>query len=261
VKEVALTEADIEAFIALLQNSAELRERVRAVLIEDSLQRIYAALAQSAEDHRVFEAETRQFQGEMYEFRDQANERFNRIDERFDKVDSQLDKAELWMSDADRRLGRIDGRLGNVEGRQYEFNFRQNVASHLGARFRRLQPVFLGNYEPLHEAVEKGKISDEELTEILRLDLAVLGIDRQRPGGGQVLGAVELSNVVDRHDVERARRRADLIERAGLPAVACVAGMSITQGGKERAAALNVAVLIDQPEPDAASGSTLAVQA
>ena len=45
---MAITAADVEEFIALVQRDASLRERVRKALIEDAFERIAAAMAQSA---------------------------------------------------------------------------------------------------------------------------------------------------------------------------------------------------------------------
>ena len=51
--------------------------------------------------------------------------------------------------------------------------------------------------------------------------------------------------MVDRHDVDRALRRANLLRQAGHCTVAVVAGEAVTRGGEVAARAQNVALVQD----------------
>jgi hypothetical protein len=64
---MALTEADVEEFIALIQKNAELRERVRRALLDDDFLRITATLDQMAAEARAHRAEMERFQAETRE--------------------------------------------------------------------------------------------------------------------------------------------------------------------------------------------------
>jgi archaellum component FlaC len=307
---MALTEADIDEFIALIQKNADLRERVRRALIDGDLARITATLDQMAAEARAFRAELERFESETLarfdqvtahadaqfdkvsgQFRAvdqrfaQVDERFDRVDQRFDGIDHRLDGVDQHLQGVDQRLdgidhrldsvdqhlqgvdqrldgidhrldgvdqrlNRLEGKVGNLDGRQYEFNFRTNIGAHLGPRFRGARPISLADYAPLLNALDSGKLKDDEFQDALRLDLAILARDRAAPPAAEdALLALELSAVVDRGDVERARRRADILAGVGLPAVACVAGEAITRGAAEAARELDVAVLVDRPEP------------
>ena len=55
--------------------------------------------------------------------------------------------------------------------------------------------------------------------------------------------AVEVSVVVDKEDVRRADRRAELLRKAGLTAMPVVAGEDLTDGGERQAQAWKIPVL------------------
>ncbi|MCX7669448.1 MAG: hypothetical protein N2439_05190, partial [Anaerolineae bacterium] len=57
--------------------------------------------------------------------------------------------------------------------------------------------------------------------------------------------AVEVSKVVDRVDVERARRRADLLQQAGFPSIAVAAGEEATFGCDKAAQDIGVVLIQD----------------
>jgi len=94
--------------------------------------------------------------------------------------------------------------------------------------------------EPLREA-----LSPEELKEVSRLDLMVRGRIGDLPGKPDVLLAVEVSAMVDVHDVEGASRRARLLRKAGFEAIPVAAGEEITKEAEEMAKIEKVALMCD----------------
>jgi hypothetical protein len=56
---------------------------------------------------------------------------------------------------------------------------------------------------------------------------------------------VEVSTTVDRRDVERAQRRAELLCQARYPAVAVAGGREATAGARQAASETGVALLLD----------------
>jgi len=79
--------------------------------------------------------------------------------------------------------------------------------------------------------------------ELLALDVLLRGRARLVEGRPEVWLALEVSATVDRGDVERAVRRAQLLTKAGLRTAPAVAGESITEGAQELAAQQQVLVL------------------
>jgi hypothetical protein len=199
---MALTEADIEQFIEALHNSAELRERARAVILSDDfleLPRIVARLA-----------------------------------ERIDMLGLEISKLTDGMKS-------LDGRVGRLEGWRFETRYRENLASHLVRRFRRPKLLIAGNVPALIDGLDRNEFNPEEWTQIIALDVLARATDVSRPEHADIYLAIELSIVVDESDVERARERADILARAlDLPVVPCVDGEAILRDAELRAAQLGV---------------------
>jgi hypothetical protein len=255
---MALTEADVEEFIALVQRDVSLRERVRKALIEDAFERLAATMAQSAEDDRVFRAEMREFrtdmsnsQSEMREFQTTTNERFESIDrrfdgidQRFDGVDQRFDGVDQRFDGVDKRLDRLEGEMGNLRGEHFEHSFRLHFVPHVATRFRRPRPITLGDYEPVDRALDEGRISQTDWQILTQADATLLVQDRKAPERGDLIAVFELSRVVDVNDVRRAASRARILEAAGFPVLGCVAADSITADALALAESEGVEVLV-----------------
>ena len=87
-------------------------------------------------------------------------------------------------------------------------------------------------------------MTSDEVDDALLADLVIRG-DALQPPRQEIWLVVEVSAVVDRHDIDRAVRRAGLFHLAGLAAVPVVAGETTTSGGNEMARDEAVAVLQD----------------
>ena len=235
---MAFTEADIDEFIALVQSNAGLRERVRRALVDDAFERIAATLAQSAEDDR-------KFREGMHEFRVTTEARFDAMDERFDRVDQRFDRADKRMDGMDKRFDRIEGQLGNLRGEVYEIRFSLNPIR-LTRHFRDVRPVFAGSYEPILEARDRELIGDADWEDLIRAD--TFALVRRRGDKTDIIAVIELSRVIDQGDVDRARRRAAILNAAGVPAVGCAAGEAATEGARA-AAGDDVLLVLDRRDP------------
>jgi len=91
----------------------------------------------------------------------------------------------------------------------------------------------------------EARLTPEELEDVFRLDLLIEGRPRHRPDAPRIWLAIEISSVVDLHDVKRAQRRADALRRAGYRAIPTVAGERATVDGEKAASASNVLVIRD----------------
>jgi hypothetical protein len=72
---------------------------------------------------------------------------------------------------------------------------------------------------------------------------------RQHPDNPEVWLALEVSAIVDRLDVERAQRRAALLQKAGYMAVPAAAGEEATAGGAEMARVNHVLLVQNGRQP------------
>lgn len=96
----------------------------------------------------------------------------------------------------------------------------------------------------LEDAFDEGRINENEQEDALLIDLVVRGRLRHDKNR-DVLFAAEVSVEVDRHDVERAARRAAVIGRAhGLETIAVGVGKDRTEGTLEAAEALDVVLIV-----------------
>lgn len=217
---MALTEADIEQFIAELQANPQLRDRVRdAILAHDFL-----ALPGIVE----------------------------RLGERVEQLGERIEDLTVQMQQLTLRMDRVDGRLGNLEGESYEIKYVLNLGSHLSPLLRAPRRLFAAELPEISDAFDAGRISRDEWNELHDLDVLAKGRLRQASKDApEQFFAIELSRVVDRYDVHRAARRAALLSAHGVDAVALVDGDAITVGAQQLAQELGVTVLVRKVQPAA----------
>lgn len=112
-----------------------------------------------------------------------------------------------------------------------EWHYRERAAAYFGGRnFRRVQALtFEELMEALGNALDAGRITPEEYEEARRVDGVIQG--RRREGSLHL--ALEVSWVVDRGDVERAVRRAEILGKVLGETWPAVAGRELTEGARE----------------------------
>jgi len=103
--------------------------------------------------------------------------------------------------------------------------------------------------EKIEAALDEGRISPEERLDLLEADLIVIG--RDVLSGQPVAYAVEVSWRGDRQDVERAHRRAQVLEKVLSGEVEQARGAAwailFTEGAQEAAPRLQVQLLFVEP--------------
>ncbi|MBI1743557.1 hypothetical protein HYR54_10900 [Candidatus Acetothermia bacterium] len=165
-------------------------------------------------------------------------ERFERATEkRFESVEKhieQLTKVQSEMKDD----------LGWVKGESLEHRYRERTPAYFAQIIRRAHVVDGDELVALLEdAVDRGQITADERNELLLTDVIVRG--KRRDEESDVYVVVEVSWIVDGHDVERAARRAKLLSQVSVLSIPVVAGTDITQKAMEMARSLSVWYVID----------------
>ncbi len=135
--------------------------------------------------------------------------------------------------------------VGDLKGDNFQRKVRENAAAYLGRLISRARVVPHEQLaDALEDAFEEGKINESERDDAIVIDLVVRGRlrhDKTR----EVLLATEVSVVADRHDVERAARRAAVIGRShGLETIGVAVGQDRTEGAVEAAEALDVVLIV-----------------
>ncbi len=164
-----------------------------------------------------------------------------RTEARMEELAMAQARTEAQLQDLIKVVGKMQDTLAAVKGRQLELTYQQKAGAYFGPLLRRLRvlsPVEIEDDLETH-------LSPEEFRDLLAVDLLVSGQPRYMAEAPQVWLAVEVSGIVDRHDVERARRRVASLRRAGLRAIPAVAGEDATLGAKEEAETHKVLMLQD----------------
>ncbi len=143
----------------------------------------------------------------------------------------------------ERRLRRLEEDVGELKGESLERRYRERAASyfqHILRRIRLIDHQQLGLL--LDEAVDRGAISLDERAEVLQADVVLRGVQ----DGQEVYLVAEVSGTITAGDVQRAVRRAALLEKAmGQRALAAVAGKRLSRAAQEHAAAGAVWAILD----------------
>ncbi len=126
------------------------------------------------------------------------------------------------------RVQTLADKLGDVQGQVLEWHYREHAPAYFDDLLRRIH--VLSTQELAHlldEPLAKGVISRAERKDVLMSDVVLRG--RRWVDGAEAYLIAEISVGIGEDDVERAVRRAELLERAlERPVIAAVAGRGIT---------------------------------
>ncbi len=232
--------------VRALRARPEWKEELRRLILTDAL----LALPQKFEDFR--EHEFRPLQAEVHAMRADMNALRADVDTLTDRVarleqDVAVLKEDVKQLKEDVRqlkgdVKQLKDDVGRLKGIVFEQRVREKAPAYFGRLMRRVRVLSASQVaRALDDAADQGLVSEDERWNTLQIDVVVRG--RLSSGAERVL-AVEVSHVVDRKDVERAARRAEVLERAlNFPTVGVVLGHEVTQGGQQAADEQHVLVI------------------
>jgi hypothetical protein len=197
---------------------------------DERLTRLEAVVAELAEAQR----RTEQRVEELAEAQRRSEERFARLE----AIVAELVEVVRVLA---QRVDRIDITVARLLGDNVERRYRERAGTYLA---RVLQKVRVVTLDTLMDELEK-VLDDEEIDDLLSLDLLLNGKVRQLAERPEVWIACEASSTIERDDVLRARRRANLLVKAGYPTLAAVAGEQIDDRVLSMAQKESVLVLRD----------------
>jgi 3-phenylpropionate/cinnamic acid dioxygenase small subunit len=218
---------------------------------EERVTRVEEQLAALAEAQRKTEEQVRM----LAEAQRHLEERVARVEEQLAALAEAQRKTEEHLaalvevqrsmsselSELSSRVSSLSDAVSGLRGRVLELTYQNKAVAYFGPLLRRVRVVSM---ETLLEAL-RAKLSPEEFRDVLLLDLLVQGKLETWPGKPEIWLAIEVSAVVDERDVERARRRATLLRRAGYRAIPVAAGERATLGAEENARQQSVVMLQD----------------
>jgi chromosome segregation ATPase len=176
---------------------------------------------------------------------DALTARVDALTARMDALTARVDTLAGQLSELVVQVSRLAGILGDVRGRVLEFDYREKAHSYFLRILRGIRPVTRMELAAMAEdAEQRALLSLDEQADLLQADVVIRGRRRDRDEECYLLA--EVSAVMDARDVERAARRARLLERiAALPALAAVAGERATADASREAAAAGVWLVVD----------------
>ncbi|MGH9069987.1 MAG: hypothetical protein ACRDX8_02170 [Acidimicrobiales bacterium] len=218
-----------------LEQDPAKREALRALLFSEELLALPATVAALAAQVKELAAQVKELARAMSE----ANSRLDRLES-----DVSTLKSDVKVLRIDVDVLKDD--VAYLKGSDLERRWQRNLPSYLGPHFRRLvvfEPAQLWGL--LEDAIDAGRIVPDEAHEIGLADVVARG---RRADGTQVYLVVEVSAVVDRHDIDRALRRSALLARAtGAAAQAVGAGNRATEGVVALAGGEDVLLVLTDP--------------
>ena len=158
-----------------------------------------------------------------------------RIEERLTRLERTVEE----LAEVQRRLV-ID--VGELKGESLKRRYRERAPAYFRGLVSRAKAIPLEELsEILETALDEGRLSEDEVKEVMDSDLVVRGVME----GREAYLVVEVSWGIGVGDVERASRRAGVLRKLGLETRGVVAGRGITADAKELADEVGVDVVMD----------------
>ena len=176
--------------------------------------------------------------------RAETERRFQEMAATVDKLAREVARLGIGMGDLVKTQKRLIIDVADLKGDSLERRYRERAPAYFGGLIRGARALTTEDLDGLLEsAVDLGRLSEDEAKEVLHSDVVVRG--RRREDDSEVYLVVEVSSGVGSGDVERAARRAEILSRSGVAALAVVAGERITADASRRAREMHVRQVTD----------------
>lgn len=241
---MAFTIENLRDLLALLRQHPEWREAVRREVLTEELLDLPALV------RRLSETVDRLAVGQERVTTDveRLTETVARLAGAQERLTSDVERLTADVRELARIVARLDGRVGNLEGWRYQARF--NVRARATEIIRRPVEINLADLETALDARDRGVLTDDEWKQLLSLDFLLKGWAGPGRDAPERLVALEVSQVVDSRDVQRARDRAAILTRTGLVAIPAVGGRRLTRDAATLAEQLGVRTLIDMEDEE-----------
>jgi hypothetical protein len=227
---MSFTVADFNDFKQLLLDHPQWQIEVRRLLLSEDFEALPGIVGELATAQRASSDRLAQIEAVVADLAEAQRRTEQQVRE--------LAEAQRLTSLHIRQL--VD-RVGMHDGTILELEYSRKVPGYFTRWLRRAKAVDASEVSEQLEA----RLTEEELDDALLADLIVRGRVSQLPDHPEAYLIVEVSSVIDEHDVERAIRRAELFRRAGFRALPAVAGRSATSVAANLAEYRGVAMLDD----------------
>ncbi len=165
--------------------------------------------------------------------------------QRVERIQTDISDLKADVSTLKTDVSALKTEVATLKGSDLERKYRRRAEAYFGKLLRRPRALAPDEMDDAMYAEIEARLTLDELNDLFHLDLFVWGRPKSQPDAPPVWLVIEVSSVIDSHDVERAQRRADTLRKAGYRAIPTVAGEQITTGAEEKASAGNVLLVRD----------------
>jgi hypothetical protein len=224
---------DLGALVRALEQDPEQRAALRRAVFGDQpdLASALASLTERVEELAHAQQRTEQRLASLTERVEELAQAQQRTEARLDELTKDVRALAVAQRATEASLKSLvdvvtgmQDRLGKLDGDALERRYRERGPAYLSTIARRLRLLDHGTLSPLVDDAERaGKLTPTEATSIFLADAIFAG--RRRSDDVAVHLVVEASVTIGRHDLRRARERADLFARVvDTPVLAVIAG-------------------------------------
>ena len=216
---------DINDLFRILRDNPQWRDQLRSLLLSQEILELPAALTALTQEVREFIAQQQAANEEQKRTNDAIFARLDRIEKDVAEARPDINELKSTVSGLAATTNRLEGRVSQLVGKDAERDIHANIHNMLRREQKGLRGVAILKSinqafdselaDAIADAIATGSLTRQEAEDIDKVDL----ITRGRLLGSQDLihHAIEVSVVLDEHDVQRAVDRADKVSRVTKP--------------------------------------------
>ncbi|MGD9896378.1 MAG: hypothetical protein AB7T14_04770 [Candidatus Methylacidiphilaceae bacterium] len=247
-RRAAEIDGRLDSLESTLRSFMEATER-RAAEVDGRLDSLESTLRSfmEATERRAAEVDGRldSLESTLRSFMEATERRAAEVDGRLDSLESTLrsfmEATERRAAEVDRQIDQIVNKLNELDGGRIEVKAMRSLGSYLSDYLSRVRELSHDEMNLTADiARDAGAITREERVQLSASDALLVGRDRRTRE--PVCVAVEVSRTVDRHDVDRAEKRAELFLKASRAAVRAEPSEMRTLFSAEPAKAISLVV-------------------
>ena len=232
-RDMAFTVTDYSDFIKLLREHPEWREELRREILDDEFLKLPEYVKQNSVDIKALQVVVAQNSADIRDLR---------------AVVERLVAETTESRDAsEARFNRIERHLADLRGSAAETKWREHAPGRFGQRLRKLRVVQPRDLVLFEDADQADVITPEQALAVRKTDLLIEGVEGRGAAQRPALLVVEISVGIEKHDIDRAVQRAEILRTVGYNAHAVVAGNRIAELTEQYAARIGVEVVLESP--------------
>lgn len=159
------------------------------------------------------------------------------------RMDARVERLEIGQEQLKQDVGVLKRDTATLKGRPLEQTYVNKAAAIFGRYLRNGRTAANLIADQLYTALSEEKVSEAEVDQVLTSDLLWIGEERQSKT--QLVLVMEASWLAEANDVERALKRAVVLERIGLRTLPVVGGEEWTQAATTLARTHNVVMTMN----------------